>query len=183
MIRYHIGSRLPASHYFDISIHVETPDPHGQGLRLPNWIPGSYMIRDFGRNLLDMRAEGPAGELAIEQVDKSNWRVAACEGAITISYKVYARDLSVRAAHLDHSHGYYNGSSVFMEVMGQADRPCEVMIERPLAAHCTDWRVATSLQREQAEVFGFGLYRALDYADLIDHLSVSAFTGRSTTLT
>jgi len=169
MIRYQIGSRLPASHYFDVSIHIDSPDPAGQGLRLPNWIPGSYMIRDFARNLLDLRAQGPGGELAIDQIDKSNWRIDLCEGAVTVSYRVYARDLSVRAAHLDHSHGYYNGSSVFMEVMGQADQPCEVLIERPRADHCADWRVATSLQREQAEAFGFGLYRALDYDDLIDH--------------
>ena len=169
MIRYQIGSRLPASHYFDVSIHIDSPDPAGQGLRLPNWIPGSYMIRDFARNLLDLRAQGHEGELAIDQTDKSNWRVEPCEGALTVSYRVYARDLSVRAAHLDHSHGYYNGSSVFMEVMGQANQPCEVLIERPQVDHCAEWRVATSLQREQAEVFGFGLYRALDYDDLIDH--------------
>ena len=75
MIRYQIGSRLPASHYFDVSIHIETPDPAGQGLRLPNWIPGSYMIRDFARNLLDLRAEGDADELAIDQIDKSNSRM------------------------------------------------------------------------------------------------------------
>jgi predicted metalloprotease with PDZ domain len=169
MIRYQIGSRLPASHYFEVSICVESPDPAGQSLRLPNWIPGSYMIRDFARNLLDLRAEGAAGELTIEQIDKSNWRIEPCEGAVTISYKVYAKDLSVRTAHLDHTHGYYNGSSVFMEVVGQSDQPCEVLIEQPQADHCADWRVATSLQREQAEAFGFGLYRALDYDDLIDH--------------
>jgi len=169
MIRYQIGSRLPASHYFDVSIHIETPDPAGQGLRLPNWIPGSYMIRDFARNLLDLRAEGDADELAIDQIDKSNWRIEPCEGTVTVSYRVYARDLSVRAAHLDHNHGYYNGSSVFLEVMGQADQPCEVLIEKPQAQHCADWRVATSLQREQAEAYDFGLYRALDYDDLLDH--------------
>ncbi len=169
MIRYQIGSRLPASHYFDVSIRIESPDPAGQALRLPNWIPGSYMIRDFARNLLDLRVEGPSGELAIDQVDKSNWRIEPAAGEVTVSYRVYARDLSVRTAHLDHTHGYYNGSSVFMEVIGQADQPCEVLIDRPQAQYCADWRVATSLQREQAETFGFGLYRALDYDDLIDH--------------
>ena len=169
MIRYRIGSRLPASHYFDVSVHIEQPDANGQALRLPNWIPGSYMIRDFARNLLDLRAEGADGELAIEQIDKSNWRVAAAEGALTLTYKVYANDLSVRAAHLDHSHGYYNGSSVFLEVIGQSDRPCEVLIERPAPKDCGDWRVATSLRRKQAEACEFGLYEALDYDDLIDH--------------
>jgi len=167
MIRYQIGSELPASHYFDVSIRIDSPDPAGQALRLPNWIPGSYMIRDFARNLLDLHASGADGALAIEQIDKSNWRVAPCTGALTLSYKVYANDLSVRAAHLDHSHGYYNGSSVFLEVIGQAHQVCEVLIETPGA--CDDWRVATSLKRKQAEPYEFGLYEALDYDDLIDH--------------
>ena len=177
MIRYRIGSRHPASHYFDVSVHIDRPDANGQALRLPNWIPGSYMIRDFARNLLDLRAEGTDGELEIEQIDKSNWRVAATDGALTLTYKVYANDLSVRAAHLDHSHGYYNGSSVFLEVIGQSDQPCEVLIERPAPQDCCGWRVATSLRRKQADAGEFGLYEALDYDDLIDHpVELGSFT-------
>ena len=169
MIRYQITSNNPASHYFDVRIEIPEPDPDGQLLRLPNWIPGSYMIRDFARNLLDLSATGGDQRLAIEQIDKSNWRVAACAGPLLVEYRVYSKDLSVRAAHLDHTHGYYNGSSVFLEALGQSDRPCEVSIERPAADYCIDWRVATSLPRKQAEAYAFGLYQADDYADLIDH--------------
>jgi predicted metalloprotease with PDZ domain len=169
MIQYQIGSQLPASHYFVVSIRFDAPDPAGQALRLPNWIPGSYMIRDFARNLLDLQASGPDGDLAIEQIDKSNWRVVPCAGVLTLTYKAYANDLSVRAAHLDHSHGYYNGSSVFLEVVGQGDQACEVIIEKPNSADCDNWRVATSLKCKQVEAYAFGLYEALDYDDLIDH--------------
>jgi predicted metalloprotease with PDZ domain len=181
MIRYQIGSRHPASHYFDVSICITNPDPTGQALRLPNWIPGSYMIRDFARNLLDLRATGAGAELKIQQIDKSNWRVEPCQGELTLSYRVYANDLSVRAAHLDHTHGYYNGSSVFLEVIGQSENACEVLIERPDAdqsADCYgDWRVATSLKPKQAEPYDFGLYEALDYDDLIDHpVEMGCFT-------
>ncbi len=177
MIRYQISSRNPGSHYFDVSIRIDTPDPAGQQLRLPNWIPGSYMIRDFARNLIDLSACDPAGQLAIEQIDKSNWRVAACKGKLTVTYKVYAKDLSVRAAHLDHTHGYYNGSSVFVEIMGQGDQPCEVLIEKPGADYCASWRLATSLRRKQAAAYDFGLYEALDYDELIDHpVEMGAFT-------
>ncbi|MCP4388978.1 MAG: M61 family metallopeptidase [Gammaproteobacteria bacterium] len=177
MIRYQITSLDPASHYFDVSICIDEPDPAGQTLRLPNWIPGSYMIRDFARNLLDLRASCDDRPLAIEQIDKSNWRAAACSEALTISYKIYASDLSVRAAHLDHSHGYYNGSSVFLEVVGQADQACDVLIEKPTPEYCADWQLATSLKRKQAEAYGFGLYQALDYDDLIDHpVEMGTFT-------
>ncbi len=169
MIRYQITSLNPTSHYFDVSMRIDNPDAQGQRLRLPNWIPGSYMIRDFARNLLDLRARDENGPLSIEQIDKSNWRIEAGAGSLAVEYKVYAKDLSVRAAHLDHTHGYYNGSSVFLEVVDQSDRPCEVLIEKPSAATCTGWRLATSLERKQAEPFGFGLYQASDYDDLIDH--------------
>ncbi|MDH3537074.1 MAG: PDZ domain-containing protein, partial [Gammaproteobacteria bacterium] len=134
-----------------------------------NWIPGSYMIRDFARNLLELSARDENESLPIRQIDKSNWQVDAQPGALTIEYKVYAKDLSVRAAHLDNTHGYYNGSSVFLEVVGQADRPCEVLIEKPPVEVCSAWRLATSLKRKQAKPFDFGLYEALDYDDLIDH--------------
>lgn len=169
MIQYQITSNNPASHYFDVSIVIENPATGGQLLRLPNWIPGSYMIRDFARNLLNLRAHCGDQELALEQLDKSNWQVAGCNGALTVSYQVYARDLSVRSAHLDTSHGYYNGTSVFLEVIGQGDQPCEVRIDRPKAAYCSDWKVATSLPRKSAGEFQFGLYQAADHDELIDH--------------
>lgn len=169
MIRYQITSLDPSSHYFDVSLRIDDSDPGGQRLRLPNWIPGSYMIRDFARNLVELRASCVAGPLAIEQIDKSNWRVAACADVLTIDYKVYAKDLSVRSAHLDHTHGYYNGSSVFLEAMGRSEQACEVLIDKPPRAAYDSWQLATSLPRKQAEPCEFGLYQALDYDDLIDH--------------
>ncbi len=169
MLRYHITSRNPATHYFNISIVIENPDPAGQSLRLPNWIPGSYMIRDFSRHLVDMSASCAGENLLIDQIDKSNWRVEPCSGVLAIEYLVYARDLSVRGAYLDHSHGYYNGTSVFLEVIGHARQPCEVLIEKPAVDSCQNWRLATTLAIKDAETFGFGLYLAQDYDDLIDH--------------
>ena len=144
MIRYLITSHNPASHYFDVGIEIPAPVEAGQLLRLPNWIPGSYMIRDFARNLVDLRAFSEGTEVKLEQIDKSNWRVGESPGPLSLEYRVYSRDLSVRAAHLDHTHGYYNGSSVFLEVVGQGDEPCEVRIDKPVADYCANWRLATS---------------------------------------
>ena len=169
MVRYHITSQNPATHYFNVSLSIDRPDPAGQSLRLPNWIPGSYMIRDFSRHIIDMRASCGGERPGIDQIDKSNWRVEPCNGLLTIEYLVYARDLSVRGAHLDHSHGYYNGTSVFVEVIGRTQEPCEVLIEKPGTDTCQNWRLATTLKAKQAEAFDFGLYLAENYDDLIDH--------------
>ena len=169
MIRYQVSCPVPASHYFTVTMRIEEPDPEGQRLRLPNWIPGSYMIRDFARNLLDLRASCDRGEVALQQLDKSNWRAAPCEGALAVDYRVYAKDLSVRSAYLDHTRGYYNGSSLFLEAAGLPVMPCEVRIDAPPGERYADWRLATSLRRKQAEPFGFGLYESDDYDELIDH--------------
>ncbi|MFT5658478.1 MAG: putative metalloprotease with PDZ domain [Gammaproteobacteria bacterium] len=169
MIRYQITSHNPTTHYFDVKIKIKTPDPAGQQLRLPNWIPGSYMIRDFSRNIIDITASSSQGEVPITQQDKSNWTLEAGSAAVTIEYKVYAKDLSVRGAHLDHSHGYYNGSSVFLEVVGSSHQPCEVLIEKPSAPQYQNWQVASSLPFKGESRFDFGLFEAADYDDLIDH--------------
>ena len=169
MLRYHITSQNPVTHYFNVSIDIDKPDPDGQRLQLPNWIPGSYMIRDFSRHLIDIRASCEGRRLAIDQIDKSSWRVEPCSGELKIEYLVYARDLSVRGAHLDHTHGYYNGTSVFMEVVGQSQQPSEVLIDKPPVDIAVNWQLATTLRAIDIDADGFGVYQAEDYDDLIDH--------------
>jgi len=169
MIHYQITSRDPSSHYFSVGLSIDNPDPQGQCVRLPNWIPGSYMIRDFSRHLVDMRASCDGEKLSIVQVDKSNWRVEPCHSLLVIEYLVYANDLSVRGAHLDHTHGYYNGTSVFLEVIGRVQESCEVSIGKPVSKACRNWKLATTLKVRETDESGFGIYSARDYDDLIDH--------------
>ena len=105
-----------AGHMFAITLTVAAPAPEGQVLALPAWIPGSYMIREFARNIVSIRAHCKGTAVALEKLDKHSWRAAPCAGPLTVSYDVYAWDLSVRAAHLDRTHGFFNGTSVVTEV-------------------------------------------------------------------
>ena len=76
-------------------------------------------------------------------------------------------------AHLDTTHGFFNGSSVFLMVHGAEQQPCEVDIRPPAGRTYKEWRVATTLPeaggRAGARRHGFGLYRAAGYDELIDH--------------
>ncbi|MEO7402079.1 MAG: PDZ domain-containing protein, partial [Burkholderiales bacterium] len=89
-------------------------------------------------------------------------------GAITVTIEVYAFDTSVRGAYLDATRGFFNGPCVFLRVLSQEWRPCEVDIEPPPSARYRDWRVGTSLARGGAKPYGFGRYLAADYDELID---------------
>ncbi|WP_186426476.1 M61 family metallopeptidase [Cupriavidus metallidurans] len=175
-IRYAIAPLHPEAHLFAVTVTVDVPDPAGQVFTLPAWIPGSYMIRDFARNIVRIRAD--AGDVAVPltKLDKQSWQaapLAADAGPLVVSYEVYAWDLSVRAAHLDTTHGFFNGSSVFLRVVGQDDGPCSVDIHAPAGEAYADWRVATALPEARgpggARRYGFGRYQAADYDELIDH--------------
>ena len=168
-IYYSILPQDPAAHLFEVTLTVESPDPAGQIFSLPAWVPGSYMIREFARNIVRIRAESNGKKLALRKLDKHTWHAAPCNGNITLHYEVYAWDLSVRAAHLDHTHAFFNGTSVFLRVHGQENQPHVVDIRRPEGELYKAWRVATALHELKAKRYGFGTYVAADYDELIDH--------------
>ncbi len=168
-IRYSIVPKDLAAHLFEVSVTVSAPAVDGQVFALPAWIPGSYMIREFARNIVQIRAESRGKKVALTKLDKHSWQAEPCSGALSLHYEVYAWDLSVRAAHLDQSHGFFNGSSVFLCVAGQEAVPHVVDIKRPEDPACEAWRIATALQELKARRYGFGTYIAADYDELIDH--------------
>jgi len=170
-IRYAIAPLQPEAHLFAVTVTVSAPDPAGQRFTLPAWIPGSYMVRDFARHIVRIRADAGGVAVPLTKLDKQSWQAAPVEGPLTISYEVYAWDLSVRAAHLDTTHGFFNGSSVFLCVEGQEDQPCLVDIHAPEGDDYADWRVATAMReaRGGAKRYGFGLYEVADYDELVDH--------------
>ena len=168
-IRYAIVPKDLAGHLFEVTLELDLPAADGQVFALPAWIPGSYMIREFSRNIVRIRAESDGKPVALVKLDKHTWRAAPVNGALTVQYEVYAWDLSVRAAHLDQNHGFFNGTSVFLRVLGQEQMAHQVDIGPPPDAFGTTWRVATALAELGAKRYGFGTYIAAGYDELIDH--------------
>lgn len=169
-IKYSIKATHPEAHIFTITCHIDKPEKQGQQFQLPSWIPGSYMIRDFAKNIIRFEAyDKSKNKLNVSKLNKSLWQVQACDNCISIEYDVYAWDLSVRSAHLDTTHGFFNGTSTFVAVIGQEEKPCSVDIQKPDGPHYDEWRVATSLETLEPSLYSFGQYKAENYDDLIDH--------------
>ena len=178
-IRYTVIPAQPAAHRFEVRCTVDAPDPTGQRFSLPAWIPGSYLIRDFARNIVSIRAEAGGKPVSLTKLDKHTWQAAALRqhDALTVVIEVYAWDLSVRGAHFDETHAFFNGTSIFLRVIGQEENPCVVDIQPPAGERFKPWRVATAMapaqsgtdQRGKAKRHGFGLYQAANYDELIDH--------------
>lgn len=161
-----------SGHRLRATLRITEPDPTGQVLSLPAWIPGSYLIRDFSRHIEEIQARVGKQSIAVTKLDNHRWRVAPCQGPLTISVIVYAWDLSVRGAHIDETHCFFNGTSVFLQAQGFEEHPCRLTLlppPRPLR-----WNAYTSLPRDRranapAMRHGFGNYRAANYDDLVDH--------------
>ena len=179
-IHYTIIPVRPEAHLYRVTCAVDDPDPSGQQFAMSAWIPGSYMIRDFARHVVSIRAASRNRAVALEKLDKHTWRAQPVDGSLTVSFDVYAWDLSVRGAHLDTTHGFFNGACVFLRVLGQESAPCELEIVRPMGARYRNWRVATAMPRKGAGPHGFGTYVASDHDELIDHpVEMGEFTRAS----
>lgn len=168
-IQYALQASHPEAHEFTVQMHIPAPNADGQILRLPTWIPGSYMIRDFSKNIVTLDAASNGQPVDLEKIDKTTWKAPAGLSELTLHYVVYAWDLSVRTAHLDANHGFFNGTSVFLSADGFEGTEHRLTIEANESGSCMQWQVATSLQAKQIDADGFGEYVATDYDDLIDH--------------
>ena len=163
---------LPGSaHTLEVALHIPSPEKGGQGLSLPAWIPGSYMIRDFARNIVRLRAENANNEaLEVTQTDKQHWKLAHSDTAVTVYYEVYAYDLSIRSAYVCDEYAFFNGTSVFLKVEGQEVSACNLVINQTSCPDQKDWQVATAFKNAgQVDEKGFGKYRADNYDELLDH--------------
>lgn len=96
----------PAAHLFAVKLEIAAPAVVGQIVALPAWIPGSYMIREFARHIVQIRGESNGRTIALKKRNKHSWQAAPCDGPLTLQYQVYAWALSVRAPHLDQTHGF-----------------------------------------------------------------------------
>ncbi|MEJ7931047.1 peptidase M61 [Ramlibacter sp. AN1015] len=152
------------AHLFRVTLVIEQPAAP-QRLSLPAWIPGSYMVREFAKNLQRLSARQDGRPVALHQLDKATW-MAECMASspLTLSYEVYAFDNSVRTAWLDAQRGFFNGTSLCLRVHGQESQPHLLELVAPLA----HWEAATGLAPHKPLKRGFGTYYADNYDELVD---------------
>ena len=171
-IQYTIWPADLQGHRFKVKLHISNPDPEGQVLQMPAWIPGSYLIRDFSKHIesIDAFVAGDTKQkLSLERIHNDQWRLPKTNGSVDILTTVYAYDSSVRAAYLDTERAFFNATSLCLAVLGQEYLPCSIAIIKPESAFADSWSVQTSLRAAKTDSDGFGFYLAQNYDDLLDH--------------
>ncbi|HEU0014591.1 MAG TPA: PDZ domain-containing protein [Longimicrobium sp.] len=157
-VSYRLRMPEPHSHLLHVEMEVEAAGP--VRLVMPSWTPGSYLLREFARHVWTFSASDASGAaLPWTKRDKGTWEVdAPAGGRVVARYVVYANDLTARTSHLDATHAWINGASVFMYLDGRHGEPHTVAVDAPAG-----WRATTALPRVEP-----GVFRAADYDELVD---------------
>lgn len=173
MVHYRISLARRHRHLYDVEARFPASGATLE-LKLPVWTPGSYLIREYQRHLQDLTCSDETGRsLPVSKTAKATWRIEL-GGAreVRARYAVYAHELTVRTSHLDDSHAYWNGATLFLYVDELRGAPHRVTI----ADLPSGWHVSTGLAPERtghsppahASTHTSASYLAPDHDTLVD---------------
>ncbi|ATD64403.1 M61 family metallopeptidase [Neisseria weixii] len=159
MINYKISFQT-LSHEYQITLSFNQDNDLPIEFSLPNWVPGSYLIRDFSRHITQLSASCDGEAVALTQLTKNKWSANGSKGEWQICYTVYAFDLSVRGAFLSTERGFFDGACLFLKIHGFENLPHSVTLQD----FPGQWQIATTLPQTAARHF-----QTASYTNLIDH--------------
>lgn len=149
-VRYELSMPQPQNHYFNVNMILSDVKESDVLVKLPVWTPGSYLVREFSKNVNQVTATNENGKkLVVTKTSKNAWSIKR-ENAkkITISYSVYSFELSVRTSFLDLTHGFVSGSGIFMYTESTKNKKGELMI----TPHASFKKITTGLPQKGESV-------------------------------
>jgi predicted metalloprotease with PDZ domain len=156
-VTYRVAMSSPHAHLFEVEA-VFPPAGPTLTIGLPVWTPGSYLVREYARHVQDLTVTDTAGTpLSFKRLDKRAIEIQANQAHVHVKYRVYANELTVRTSHLDATHGYFNGATLFFYSEALRDRPHHVSIDAPKG-----WRTSVALEQRGSE------FIAPNYDELVD---------------
>jgi predicted metalloprotease with PDZ domain len=161
-IRYVVSFPAPETHYMEVTATVPTGGRRDVELMMAVWTPGSYLVREYQRNVERVTASASGRALMVEKSAKNRWRVnAGGASSITVSYRVFAHEMSVRTNWVDADFALINGAPTFMTLTDGVSRPHEVVLNLASA-----WKTSNTGLR--ALPGGAHRYVADDFDALVD---------------
>lgn len=162
-IHFEVSFKEPQAHYAEIKMEISDLRKDHIDVKMPVWTPGSYLVREYSRHVESFEASGADGTpVAFEKISKNTWRIASAKSSrITVSYRIYGFEVSVRTNFIDDSHAFLSPAATFMYVDGMIDHPATVTI----IPHASWSKVSTGLEPVAGKP---NTYHAADFDILFD---------------
>lgn len=144
-IAFKVSFLEPKAHYADIEMDISGLKEDQIDLKMPVWTPGSYLIREFAKNVEGFQVHGSSGSaLSFNKVNKNTWRInTAKNSAIKVRYRVYSFEISVRTSFVDESHAFLSPTGLFLYPAGKLRLPSTVTI----VPHANWSKISTGLEK------------------------------------
>lgn len=161
-LRFDVSFSEPQAHYADIKMEIAGFQQEYIDLKMPVWTPGSYLVREYARNLEGFEAcDAEGNPLEVKKIDKHTWRVFHRSSPAVVNYRLYGFEISVRTNIIDDAHAFLSPAATFLYVDGHLDHPVEVTI----IPHASWSAVSTGLEQVDGKPF---TYTAPDFDILYD---------------
>ncbi|WP_234461926.1 M61 family metallopeptidase [Pedobacter segetis] len=146
-IAFEVSFTEPQAHYADVKMTIDNINKNDILVKMPVWAPGSYLIREFSKNVESFKASS-----GVEKISKNTWKInTKGKKSVTINYRVYCFEVSVRTSFIDDSHAFLSPTGIFMYVDGRLAEPATVSIN-PFKG----WdKVSTGLEKTDGKSFTY----------------------------
>lgn len=141
-ISYTVSFPEAQAHYADIEMDIKGLSQNKLNLHLPVWTPGSYLVREFSKNVESFSAASGTKAVAFTKTRKNVWQINT-QGlsSVKVKYRFYSFEISVRTSFIDVTHAFLATSNMFFYPEGGLNLPSTIHINR-----YKNWdKVSTSL--------------------------------------
>lgn len=162
-ISYELGFSDAANHYLDVKMTIDDVRQDELTVMMAVWTPGSYLMREYARNIDGIKASAADGRsLKLTKQNRNRWRLE-CSGqsTVTVTYRLYCHEMSVRTNWVDSDLAILNGAATFLTVPERRNQEHLVSVALPKY-----WkRGVCSLE----EVQPGRKWKALTFEELVDN--------------
>lgn len=149
LISFKLSFPNAQAHYVEVKMQITNiNDEEYIDVKMPVWAPGSYLIREYSKNVERFEAfTNDTIAVKTDKINKNTWRIFNSQKDVTIQYAVYAFETSVRTSFIDSSRAFLSPVGIFMFVDDALDLSATVEIELP-----SEWnKISTGLPRYRDE--------------------------------
>ncbi|WP_293938541.1 M61 family metallopeptidase [Sphingobacterium sp. UBA5996] len=130
-IHFEVSFPEVQAHYIEVKMSVTNLNQPYVDLKMPVWSPGSYLIREYAKNVERFRSLDKTGNtITYQKISKNTWRIPTESlDQIEVVYAVYGFETSVRTNFFDSDHAFIVPTATFFYIDNRIDHPTTVSID------------------------------------------------------
>jgi predicted metalloprotease with PDZ domain len=142
-VEYRLSFPAPEHRWMQVEARFPNIPAGPLQVRMARTSPGRYALHEFAKNVFDVSIVNGKGQaITATRPDPHQWDIAAHDGTVVITYKVFGDRTDGTYLGIDDIHAHINIPAALMFARGWFERPARVTFVQPPGRQ---WKVATQL--------------------------------------